>query len=95
MFSFDGISDIEDTLKDLSERIPPLTDQMDPIQGRKERRWFNKLSPPPRIEEIEGSKPVFVPSSDKRLDLVEENLNEFKELKEEVEALRYELRELR
>ena len=95
MFSFDGISDIEDTLKDLSERIPPLTDQMDPIQGRKERRWLHKLSPPPRIEEIEGSKPVFVPSSDKRLDLVEENLNEFKELKEEVEALRYELRELK
>ena len=95
MFHFDGLSDVEDTLTELSERDPSLTGLMDPIPGRKERRWFHKLSPPPKIEEVEGSKPVFVPTADKRLDLLGENLEEFKDLKEEVEALRYEVREIK
>ena len=95
MFHFDGLSDVEDTLSELSERDPSLTGLMDPIPGRKERRWFHKLAPPPKIEEVEGSKPVFVPTADKRLDLLGENLEEFKELKEEVEALRYEVREIK
>ena len=95
MFHFDGLSDVEDTLTELSERDPSLTGLMDPIPGRKERRWFHKLAPPPKIEEVEGSKPVFMPSADKRLDLLGENLEEFKELKEEVEALRYEVREIK
>ena len=95
MFHFDGLSDVEDTLTELSERDPSLTGLMDPIPGRKERRWFHKLAPPPKIEEVEGSKPVFVPTADKRLDLLGENLEEFKDLKEEVEALRYEVREIK
>jgi len=95
MFHFDGLSDVEDTLLELSERDPSLTGLMDPIPGRKERRWFHKLAPPPKIEEVEGSKPVFVPTADKRLDLLSENLDEFKDLKEEVEALRYEVREIK
>ena len=95
MFHFDGLSDVEDTLSELSERDPSLTGLMDPIPGRKERRWFHKLAPPPKIEEVEGSKPVFVPTGDKRLDLLGENLEEFKDLKEEVEALRYEVREIK
>ena len=95
MFHFDGLSDVEDTLIELSERDPSLTELMDPIPGRKERRWFHKLAPPPKIEEVEGSKPVFVPTADKRLDLLGENLEEFKDLKEEVEALRYEVREIK
>ena len=95
MFHFDGLSDVEDTLSELSERDPSLTGLMDPIPGRKERRWFHKLAPPPKIEEVEGSKPVFVPTADKRLDLLGENLEEFKDLKEEVEALRYEVREIK
>ena len=95
MFHFDGLSDVEDTLTELSERDPSLTGLMDPIPGRKERRWFHKLAPPPKIEEVEGSKPVFVPTGDKRLDLLGENLEEFKDLKEEVEALRYEVREIK
>ena len=95
MFHFDGLSDVEDTLTELSERDPSLTGLMDPIPGRKERRWFHKLAPPPKIEEVEGSKPVFVPTADKRLDLLSENLEEFKDLKEEVEALRYEVREIK
>ena len=95
MFHFDGLSDVEDTLTELSERDPSLTGLMDPIPGRKERRWFHKLAPPPKIEEVEGSKPVFMPTADKRLDLLGENLEEFKELKEEVEALRYEVREIK
>ena len=95
MFHFDGLSDVEDTLSELSERDPSLTGLMDPIPGRKERRWFHKLAPLPKIEEVEGSKPVFVPTADKRLDLLGENLEEFKDLKEEVEALRYEVREIK
>ena len=95
MFHFDGLSDVEDTSSELSERDPSLTGLMDPIPGRKERRWFHKLAPPPKIEEVEGSKPVFVPTADKRLDLLGENLEEFKDLKEEVEALRYEVREIK
>lgn len=95
MFHFDGLSDVEDTLSELSERDPSLTGLLDPIPGRKERRWFHRLAPPPKIEEIEGSKPVFLPTADKRLDLLGENLEEFKELKEEVEALRYEVREIK
>ena len=95
MFHFDGLSDVEDTVTELSERDPSLTGLMDPIPGRKERRWFHKLAPPPKIEEVEGSKPVFVPTADKRLDLLGENLEEFKDLKEEVEALRYEVREIK
>ena len=95
MFHFDDLSDVEDTLTELSERDPSLTGLMDPIPGRKERRWFHKLAPPPKIEEVEGSKPVFVPTADKRLDLLGENLEEFKDLKEEVEALRYEVREIK
>jgi len=95
MFAFEGLSDVEETLTELSEREPALVGLMEPIPGRKEKRWFHKLSTPPKIEEFEGSKPVFVPTADPRLDLLDENLVEFKELKEEVETLRYQVRELR
>jgi uncharacterized protein YceH (UPF0502 family) len=95
MFKFDGLSDVEDTLTELAERDPSVAFLMDPIPGRKERRWCHKLAPIPKIEEAESVQPVFVPSADKRLDLIDENLKEFKDLKEEVEALRYQVRELR
>tara|TARA_Y100001978_G_scaffold196526_1_gene206165 strand:- start:166 stop:882 length:717 start_codon:yes stop_codon:yes gene_type:complete len=94
MFSFDDLRDVEETLTDMSERSPPLVALMDPIPGRKERRWFHKLAPAPKIEDLESTSPVFIPSADKRLDEVGEMIEEFKELKEEVEALRYQLREL-
>ena len=94
MFSFDGLSDVEDTLTDMSQRSPSLVGLMDPIPGRKERRWFHKLAPVPKVEHLESSSPVFVPSADKRLDQVEGMIEEFKDLKEEVEALRYQLRAL-
>ena len=94
MFSFDGLSDVEDTLTDMSQRSPSLVGLMEPIPGRKERRWFHKLAPVPKVEHLESSSPVFVPSADKRLDQVEGMIEEFKDLKEEVEALRYQLREL-
>ena len=38
MFHFNGLSDVEDTLTELSERDPSLIGLMDPIPGRKERR---------------------------------------------------------
>ena len=94
MFSFDDLRDVEETLTDMSERSPPLVALMDPIPGRKERRWFHKLAPAPKIEDMESKSPVFIPSADKRLDEVGDMIEEFKELKEEVEALRYQLREL-
>ena len=94
MFSFDDLRDLEETLTDMSERSPPLVALMDPIPGRKERRWFHKLAPAPKIEDLESTSPVFIPSADKRLDEVGDMIEEFKELKEEVEALRYQLREL-
>ena len=94
MFSFDGLSDVEETLSDMSQRSPSIVGLMDPIPGRKERRWFHKLAPVPKVEHLESSSPVFVPSADKRLDQVEGMIEEFKDLKEEVEALRYQLREL-
>ena len=95
MFKFDGVSDVEDTLTELSERESSLVGLMDPIPGRKERRWFHKLAPAPKVEAGESAQPVFVPSADKRLDQIDENLEEFKDLKEEVEALRYQVRELK
>ena len=94
MFSFDDLRDVEETLTDMSERSPPLVALMDSIPGRKERRWFHKLAPAPKIEDLESTSPVFIPSADKRLDEVGDMIEEFKELKEEVEALRYQLREL-
>ena len=55
MFSFDGLSDVEDTLTDMSQRSPSLVGLMDPIPGRKERRWFHKLAPVPKVEHLESS----------------------------------------
>lgn len=94
MFEFDGLSDVEDTLRDLMQRTPSLVGQMDPIPGRKERRWFHQLAPPPKFEENNQGSPVFIPSADKRLDQVEDMGNDIIELKEEVDALRYQLREI-
>lgn len=95
MFKFDGLPDVEDTLTELGDRESSLVGLMDPIPGRKERRWFHKLAPPPKVEETDGAQPVFIPTADKRLDQIDENLNEFKDLKEEVETLRYQVRELK
>ena len=94
MFDFEGLPDIEETLRDILQREPPLIGQMDPIPGRKERRWFHKLAPAPKIEEMDPGTPVFIPTADKRLDQVEEMNEQLKELKEEVEALHYQLREI-
>ena len=94
MFDFDGLSDVEDTLRDLSQRSPSLVGQMDPIPGRKERRWFHRLAPPPKFEENNQGSPVFIPSADKRLDQIEEMGGDIIELREEVDALRYQLREI-
>lgn len=94
MFDFDGIEDVDDTLQDMMERSPSLVGQMDPRPGQKERRWFHKFGPPPALESLEDGSSVYVPAPDQRLDKVEDILGEFKDLKEEVEALRYQLREL-
>ena len=93
MFSFDDLRGVEETLTDMSERSPPLVALMDPIPGRKERRWFHKLAPAPKIEDLESTSPVFIPSADKRLDEVGDMIEEFKELKKK-KPLRYQLREL-
>ena len=94
MFEFDGLADVEETLREMEERQPPLVGQMDPAPGKKERRWHHRFGPPPQIEELQDGSAVYVPAPDERLDQVEEMISEFKELREEVEALRYQLREL-
>ena len=94
MFEFDGFQDVEDTLQDMMERSPSLVGIMDPRPGQKEKRWFHKFGPPPTLENLEDGSSVYVPAPDQRLEKVEEIMGEFKDLKEEVEALRYQLREL-
>ena len=94
MFSFDGISDVEDTLQELKDREPSLVNIMDPAPGQKEKRWYHRLAPSPVVEEMNDGMSVYVPVPDKRIDQVEEMTSEFTELKDEVEALRYQLREL-
>ena len=94
MFDFDGLEDVEDTLEDMMERTPSLVGVMDPRPGQKEKRWFHKFGPPPTLENLDDGSSVYVPAPDQRLDKVEEIMGEFKDLKEEVEALRYQLREL-
>lgn len=94
MFDFDGLEDVEDTLEDMMERTPSLVGVMNPRPGQKEKRWFHKFGPPPTLENLDDGSSVYVPAPDQRLDKVEEIMGEFKDLKEEVEALRYQLREL-
>ena len=94
MFNFDGIQDVEDTLTDMMERSPSLVGMMEARPGQKESRWFHKLAPPPKIEELQDGSSVYVPAPDQRLDQLDTVLAEFKDLKEEVEALRYQVRDL-
>jgi uncharacterized protein YceH (UPF0502 family) len=94
MFSFDGLEDVGDTLQDMMDRTPSLVGIMDPRPGQKEKRWFHKFGPPPKLENLDDGSAVYVPAPDQRLDKVEEIMGDFKDLKEEVEALRYQLREL-
>jgi len=94
MFEFDGIQDVEDTLTDMMEREPGLVGVMEARPGQKESRWFHKLAPPPKIEDMDDGSSVYVPAPDQRLDQLDSVLSEFKDLKEEVEALRYQVREL-
>lgn len=94
MFDFEGLSDVEETLGEMEQRKPSLVGQMNPAPGQKERRWFHRFGPPPKVEELQDGSAVYVPAPDQRLDQVEEMISEFNELKEEVEALRYQLREL-
>ena len=94
MFTFDGISDVEETLQELMDRKPSLVGIMDPSPGQKEKRWFNKLAPQPIVEESNHGATVYVPGPDKRISQIEEMTKEFSELKDEVETLRYQLREI-
>ena len=94
MFNFDGLEDVRDTLQDMMDRTPSLVGIMDPRPGQKEKRWFHKFGPPPKLENLDDGSTVYVPAPDQRLDKVEEIMGDFKDLKEEVEALRYQLREL-
>jgi uncharacterized protein YceH (UPF0502 family) len=94
MFEFDGIQDIEDTLTDMMERSPSLVGIMEARPGQKESRWYHKLAPVPKIEELQDGSSVYVPAPDQRLDQLDNVLSEFNDLKEEVEALRYQVRDL-
>ena len=93
MFDFDGLSDVEETLAEMRDRNSPLVAEMDPAPGQKERRWYHLLAPAPIIEENSDST-VYVPAPDSRLEKVDQMDSELKELREEVDALRYQLREI-
>ena len=94
MFAFDGISDVDETLQELMDREPSLVGNMDPAPGQKEKRWFHRLAPPPVLEKMNDGASVYIPGPDKRIDQIEEMTKEFTELKDEVETLRYQLREI-
>ena len=94
MFAFDGISDVDETLQELMDREPSLVENMDPAPGQKEKRWFHRLAPPPVLEDMNDGASVYIPGPDKRIDQIEEMTKEFTELKDEVETLRYQLREI-
>ena len=94
MFAFDGISDVDETLQELMDREPSLVRNMDPATGQKEKRWFHCLAPLPVLEEMNDGASVYIPSPDKRINQIEEMTKEFTELKDEVETLRYQLREI-
>ena len=55
---------------------------------------FHRFALPPKLEELQDGSSVYVPAPDQRLDQLDSVLSEFKDLKEEVEALRYQVREL-
>ncbi len=93
MFDFEGLADVEETLVEMQDRDSPLVAEMDPSLGQKERRWHHLLAPPPVIED-NGDSAVYVPASDSRLEKVDQMDAELKELREEVDALRYQLREV-
>ena len=91
MYEFDDLADVEETLAELRDRSPALVAEMDPAPGQKDRRWLHLLAPPPTLEE-RGS-PTYSPSArnNERFDAIS---TEIKELREEVEALRHQLREI-
>jgi hypothetical protein len=93
MFDFESLSDVEETITEMQDRDEPLVMDMDPAPGQKERRWRHTLAPPPAVEESEGST-VYVPAPDPSIEKVESMETEFKELRDEVEALRYQIREM-
>ena len=67
MFEFDDLQDVEDTLQDMMERSPSLVGVMDPRPGQKEKRWFHKFGPPPKLENLDDGSSVYVPAPDQRL----------------------------
>jgi uncharacterized protein YceH (UPF0502 family) len=93
MFDFEGLSDVEETVAEMQDRDEPLVMDMDPAPGQKERRWRHTLAPPPTVEESEVGA-VYVPAPDPSIEKVESMETEFKELRDEVEALRYQIREM-
>ena len=93
MFDFESLSDVEETVAEMQDRDEPLVMDMDPAPGQKERRWRHTLAPPPTVEESEVGA-VYVPAPDPSIEKVESMETEFKELRDEVEALRYQIREM-
>ena len=63
MFDFDGLSDVEETLGEMEQREPSLVGQMNPAPGQKERRWFHRFGPPPKVEELQDGSAVYVPGT--------------------------------
>ena len=66
---------------------------MEPRPGQKESRWFHKLAPAPKIEELQMEvKFMYLPPTSGLMNWIKYLLNSGPE--GEVEALRYQVRDL-
>ena len=92
MHAFADLEDVEQTLHSMRQREIPLTEVLDPAPGQKETRYYHLLSDPPEIEE--GAGVVYVPAPDRTIGQVDEMSNEMRDMHEEIDALRNELREI-
>ena len=92
MHAFADLQDVEETLVTLAQRENPLTNTLPPAPGQKETRHFHLLTDPPEVEE--RTEVVYVPAPDRKVSQVEDISQEVAEMREEIDALRSEVREI-
>lgn len=97
MYSFDGLTEVEETLDMLMKREEPLVTKLPRQAGRKEPRFMHLLSGEPSAEELEPAIPeekaaVLVRAENERIARLEEDLAA---LRRELDALSTEFRALK
>lgn len=99
MYEFNGLSEVERTLKELEEREDgPWATQLPRQPGRKEHRFAHLLGGPPAEGETEGEEaaPTERPArSDSASERIQRLESEVADLREEVAALREAVEEFR